>query len=469
MVFCTSLAGPTLAVRKYPSMRDEPLPPTSPETRQRCPQLWFDPILATAVRDTHVVRSLYETELLSYRQDAKRIVAELKDLRTGERITAIARYLIACDGAGSGVRKAAGIEMLGDAVLSYSSGIYLTSPGFLGRHDKGPAERYLFVGPEGVWGNLTVIDGDRYWRLTVIGSQTKAEGADFDAAAWVRRCFGRDDIPFQIDSVLPWRRGRLVAGRYSQEHVFLAGDAAHVMSPTGAFGMNTGIGDAADLGWKLEGALRGWAGEGLLDSYDAERRPVGWRNVNAAADNFARLMSGLDYSGVMDEAPRGDAARREIGRQLDEATRPEWEVLGVNLGYRYEGSPVCIPDGTPPTPDEPTEYIPTSRPGHRAPHAWLADGRSTLDLFGRGFVLLRFGNADPAPLVDAARRRDVPLTTTHIHDPAIAALYERAYVLVRPDGHVAWRGNELPRTPLAILDRVRGAQGYAEEQATHEI
>jgi hypothetical protein len=282
---------------------------------------------------------------------------------------------------------------------------------------------------------------------------------------WVRRCFGRDDIPFEIDSVLPWRRGRLVAERYSRGRAFIAGDAAHVMSPTGAFGMNTGIGDAADLGWKLEAVLRGWAPAGLLDSYDAERRPVGLRNVNAAADNFARLMSSLDYSGVMEQGARGDAIRKEVGRQLDEATRQEWEVLGVILGYRYEGSPICVADGTPATPDHPMEYIPTSRPGHRAPHGWLADGRSTLDLFGRGFVLLHFGDSDPAPLMDAARRRDVPLTVTHIQDPAIAARYERAYVLVRPDGHVAWRGNKLPEAPLAILDRVRGT----EAEAIHEI
>jgi hypothetical protein len=128
------------------------------------------------------------------------------------------------------------------------------------------------------------------------------------------------------------------------------------------------------------------------------------------------------------------------------------------MGYCYEGSPICVPDGTPAPPDSPSEYVQTTRPGHRAPHAWLGQDKSMIDLFGRGFVLLRFGGCEGAgALQDAVRRRGVPLQTVSIDDPQIAALYEKKYVLVRPDGHVAWRADVLPDDPLGIIDQVRGA------------
>jgi hypothetical protein len=258
---------------------------------------------------------------------------------------------------------------------------------------------------------------------------------------------------------VPWRRSRLVASRYAQGRVFLAGDSAHTMSPTGGFGMNTGMGDAVDLGWKLEGALRGWAGPGLLASYDVERRPVGARNAAAAADNFRHQMSARDCSRILDDSPEGEAVRERVGEDIRAATRTEWECHGVVLGYRYEGSPIIVPDGSAPTVDDPANYEQTARPGHRAPHAWLSDGRSTLDLFGREFMLLRFGidPPDPEPLLAAARRRGVPAAVADISEPSIARLYQRRLVLVRPDGHSCWRADAAPSNPEAVIDTVRGA------------
>jgi aromatic ring hydroxylase-like protein len=154
----------------------------------------------------------------------------------------------------------------------------------------------------------------------------------------------------------------------------------------------------------------------------------------------------------------GDAARRIFGAKFTETMRREWFTLGIQLGYRYDGSPIVVPDGSPAPPDETATYIPTARPGHRAPHVFLAPGKSTIDFFGRGFVLLRFGDAssaDPAPIIAAAAARGVPLTVHHLDDAA--ALYERRLVLVRPDGHVAWRGDEAPADSEAMIDTVRGA------------
>ncbi len=456
-VFCTSLTGHLLKNLPYPSMGEEPIPPESPERRQRCPQLWFDPVLAKAARECDRVAMRYHCELESLEQDGSGVRGIARDVQTGERVEIAAQYAIACDGAGSGIRGALGIAFEGE-VLSYSTGIYFRTPGLVHRHDKGPAERYMLIGPEGMWGNLTVVDGDAYWRLTVTGPRTQVEAGDFDAEAALRRCLGSDDIPFEIDAVMPWRRSRLVAQRFSEGRIFLAGDAAHVTAPNGGYGMNTGIADAVDIGWKIEAALAGWAGPGLLESYSAERRPVAWRAVNAAAANFANVTPDLDYSGVLDDTPAGESKRRELGEAFDRGTRGEWETLGVVLGYRYDTSPVVVPDGSAPTPDDPRIYVPTSRPGHRAPHAWLPDGRSTLDLFGKGYVLLRFGRdaPDPLPFVEAAKRSKLPLTVVDISDPVAARLYERKLVLVRPDGHSAWRGDAVPSNTAAVIDTVRG-------------
>jgi hypothetical protein len=233
------------------------------------------------------------------------------------------------------------------------------------------------------------------------------------------------------------------------------------MSPTGGFGMNTGIGDAVDLSWKLTATLQGWGGDALLASYSTERQPVGARNVTEAAGNLRRMLSVDPHPDLLDDTPQGAATRAKVGHEFSETMRREWFTLGVHLGYRYEASPICLSDGTAAPADNPRVYVPTARPGHRAPHAFLADGRSTLDLFGRGFVLLGFGAdaVEAAPLLEAAKKRGVPISFVAIAEAAIAALYERRFVLVRPDGHVAWRDDREPADPLAVIDVVRGAVG----------
>ena len=191
------------------------------------------------------------------------------------------------------------------------------------------------------------------------------------------------DFDYEILSVMRWVRRELVADRYGTDRVFIAGDAAHLMSPTGGFGMNTGIGDAVDLGWKLEAVVKGWGGADLLRSYEAERRPVGLRNVAEASRNLRRMLSTrerLPGPEIFAPGAANDAARKEYGDWFAAIMRHEWFANGVMLGYRYDSSPIVWPDGTPAPPDVSHPYIQTARPGARAPHVWLADGRSTLDL-----------------------------------------------------------------------------------------
>jgi hypothetical protein len=223
--------------------------------------------------------------------------------------------------------------------------------------------------------------------------------------------------------------------------------------------MNSGIGDAVDLGWKLAATIDGWGGPRLLESYDAERRPVGERNVKMATRFYHNLEEFGEVDGSIDDDSReGETLRRRVGERLVRDIGPEFRTIGLQIGYRYEDSPICIPDGTSAPPDAAETYTPSARPGARAPHAWLPGGRSILDLFGRGFVLLRFGNAPPCTeLQAAAASRGVPLTIEPVTDPDTAQLYERRLVLVRPDGHVAWRSDSAPSDPERLIERLRGA------------
>lgn len=462
-VFCTSLNGQHIATIEYPSISQERATDLSPETKQRCPQLWFDPILARAAANSPRVTLRYNTCLEEFAEDELGVTAVVSDTGSGDRHGIRVRYLAACDGSGSTVRRALGIPLEGDPVLSYSVGIYFTARDLIKHHKMGPGSRYWMVGEEGTWGNLTVVDAKDVWRLTVTGSKERVEADSFDAHAWLRRCLGRDDIPYHIDTVLPWRRSRLVAASFGRGRVYLAGDACHVNAPNGGYGMNTGLGDAVDLGWKLQGVLEGWAPPELLDTYEIERRPIAQRNVDAAAVNFTLTRPNLSYHQVEAYSPAGEATRARLADHMVRNTTQEWETLGVHLGYRYEGSPIIVTDGTAAPEDHLSRYVPTARPGHRAPHVALPDGTSILDLYGHSFVLLRFDgkgspDADPsvAAVVAAARKQGVPLAVHAIADESARVLYERRFVLVRPDGHVAWRGDRLPEAAATLIGTVTG-------------
>jgi hypothetical protein len=240
-------------------------------------------------------------------------------------------------------------------------------------------------------------------------------------------------------------------------------------------GMNTGMQDAVDLGWKLDAVLKGWAGPGLLSTYERERKPVAARNIKASTDNLERMLAPRTTRKpppeVFQPGPAGDAARKAYGDWYTELMSHEWFMNGYHLGYRYDDSPIVVPDGTPAPPLEGKTYTQIARPGARAPHVWLANGRSTLDLYGRGFVLLRLGADAPAgaALRRGARERRVPLEVVAIEAPDVLQAYERRLVLVRPDGHVAWRADAEPVDAGAIIDRLRGALPSVGAQAVSFI
>jgi 2-polyprenyl-6-methoxyphenol hydroxylase-like FAD-dependent oxidoreductase len=466
-VYVTSLAGYELGRERFPSMGEEKSPPVSPQKRERCPQNMFDPILRAFAASHPSVELRYRTRLLALTQDADHVTAEVEDLAHGRRYAIRARNLAGCDGARSLVRETLGIGMSGNPALTYTTNVIFRCPHLVSLHDKGEAYRFIILGPEGTWSTIVAINGRDQWRFSIIRGPQDRELTREEIHAAIRRAVGIE-FDYEILTVLPWVRRELVADHYRNGRCFILGDAAHAMSPTGGFGMNTGIGDAVDLSWKLTAVIEGWGGPVLLDSFEIERRPVGIRNVAEASRNLKRMLSPAPEPSLLDHTPDGGRARERLGREFSELMRREWFTLGMHLGYRYENSPICWPDGTGAPPDEPGTYVPTARPGHRAPHAWLADGRSTLDLFGSVFTLLGLGvdAAAAAPILAAAGERGVPMQFVPLDEPHVLGLYERALVLVRPDGHVAWRADRAPADPLALIDRIRGAAAGAHDGAS---
>jgi 2-polyprenyl-6-methoxyphenol hydroxylase-like FAD-dependent oxidoreductase len=475
-VYVTGLNGYELGRERFPGRAQEKCPPQSPQKRERVPQDMFDPILQRFVRSFAHVTLAYRTELVSFEETADGVRAQLLDVASGATRELVADYLVGTDGGASLVREAARITMSGNPALTYTTNVMFRCADFPFLHDKGRAYRFIFIGPEGTWLTIVAINGGDRFRMSIVGSADKVTHSESDIHAALRRAMGRD-FDYEILSVMRWVRRELVADSYGTGRVFIAGDAAHLMSPTGGFGMNTGIQDSVDLGWKLAAAVQGWAGSDLLRSYGIERRPVAIRNVTEASSNLGRMLSTRQRRPppeIFQGGETGDAARADYGRWFTETMRHEWFTIGIHLGYRYDDSPIIVPDGTPAPPLSISTYAQTARPGARAPHAWLPDGRSTLDLFGRGFVLFRLGGDAPRGegISSAAAEAGVPLEVIALDLAEVNELYARRLVLIRPDGHVAWRADEEPADARALIDVVRGARdcGSLQQDArpTHD-
>ena len=461
-VYVTSLRGYELAREHFPTRAKEACPAQSPQKRERCPQHIFNPLLQRWAGTYPGVSIRNKVELTGLEESEHEVRAQVRNLQTGQSETIVARYVVGCDGAASTVRRHLGIGMSGKPLLNYTTHVLFRSREFAKLHNKGDAYRFIFVGPEGTWLTITSVNGDDLWRMQMIGTQEKKTATGDEIHAALFRAAGCE-FACQIVDVMPWARRELVADSYGTNRVFLAGDAAHLTSPTGAFGMNTGVQDAVDLGWKLDAVLNGWGGAGLLPSYENERRPVALRNVTEATVNLERMLSTRERKpppDLLEAGAQAETSRRAYGEWYAQKMRPEWHTLGINLGYRYDDSPIIWPDGTQPPPDEVSTYVQTARPGARAPHVWLDAERSTLDLWGRGLVLLRLGAKPPAcdTLLDAAAHRGVPLHVETLKGQHLIDAYQARLALVRPDGHIAWRGDSLSPDPGALLDRVRGAQ-----------
>ncbi|WP_421997540.1 FAD-dependent monooxygenase [Reyranella sp.] len=386
------------------------------EPAMRVSQVKIEPVLQAAIVGDPRVDARWGVALEDFTQDADGVTATLRTVETGETgETEQVRcdFLAGCDGGSSIVRDRLGIGLEGRAAVAHRYMIHFRSDARDLLQAFGIAWHY-----QTARGTLIAQDDRDTWTL-----QTRPPpGTDVDRLdphavldAWAGRPFEREVL---VDN--PWFTHLLLAERYAGGRVFLAGDAAHQYIPTGGYGMNTGIADAVDLGWKLAATLRGFAGPGLLRSYEADRRPVGLRNRQASERHTdVRIRIGELYERIADP--------QALGREIAALGNAENESWGIELGYRYDG-----------VEGDPVRYEPTTAPGARLPSTFLRDGSALYDRLGPWFTLLVFGGADPSPLIDAA---PAPLDTVIVDDPAVAPFYEARLVLVRPDTHVAWRGN----------------------------
>lgn len=432
----------------------------SPYFKTSIGQSHLEPVLRTFAQEQKSVSLRFQTELEAFEQDQHGVTVSLREVATGKRYQVRTTYLVACDGARSGIRERLDIRMEGRAALGNFLGVCFRSRAFAERQKLGLATLYWALNGESP-GVFIAIDGRE--EFTFHRSIRPGEDASaIDPRKAIEAAFGAP-LPLDLISVQPWTAHQLVATSFRHGRVFLAGDAAHLFVPTGGFGMNTGIGDAIDLSWKLTAAIKGWGGHALLDSYEAERKPIAARNTREAADNHDKMQPAVMRGQQFDDDSQDGQASRALAAIEMAKGRKHFATSGIHLGYRYENSPVCVHDGSPAPADEADRYQPTTRPGSRAPHAWLSPTHSVLDLYGKSFVLLRLGaiDLDVSALIDAAASINLPMTVVDIANPEIEKLYERPLVLVRPDGHVAWRGETLPPEPRKLIDSIRGASDGA--------
>jgi 2-polyprenyl-6-methoxyphenol hydroxylase-like FAD-dependent oxidoreductase len=457
-VFVTRMDGYEIARFDHPANgAPESRSPHSPEGRLWISKPYFDPVLHAHAKSLPQVEIRYQTSFESFEQDADVVLAEVLDRKTGRKETIRADYLVGCDGGRSTIRRALDIKYQGVFSQGMNVAVLFRSP-LLQHIEFGPAVQYQIINSQ-INGAIAAVDGKELWRLNV--RNIKQEDLEsFDAPEKLRYALG-ESIPFELLAVRPWTGHCVVAETYQNRRVFLAGDAAHLNWPAGGFGMNTGIGDAVDIGWKLAAVFQGWGGPRLLDSYTAERKPIAMINVNEAAEMRASFDSQTTFSPNMSDDSEEGKQLREKARAAILRTRAkefQHDSAGIELGYRYENSPICVSDGTQPQALDHGVYVPSTWPGARAPHVWLRDGRSILDVFGKGFTLLNLGGSEnTTTLTEAASRFHLPLVTLKIDEPKLRDIYACNLVLVRPDGHVAWRDDSVPDNPAAIVNQVRGA------------
>jgi 2-polyprenyl-6-methoxyphenol hydroxylase-like FAD-dependent oxidoreductase len=410
------------------------------EPYQLISQYTLEPLLRSIVETLPSVNVRFGCELIAFNQDANSVTAVLQAQDAAEE-TIRASYFVGCDGGSSTVRKQLGIQLQGEGnirklrqALFRCDDLYERIPMGKGRH------YHIAEGP--LFPFLILQDSTRHWTLHAAAS------SDGEMADIFKKSLAMP-IAFEMLSVNEWTQHLLCAEKYGEGRVFLAGDAAHLVIPTGGLGMNTGVGDAVDLSWKLAATMAGWGGQQLLASYEAERRPIGLRNVKASRAAMTGRMGwrAAHSPNVRDNTPEGAATRARMAALFDLEQRKVTEISGIEAGYRYVNSPIVWPqEGEGPDPDNPS-YIPTTWPGARLPHVWLSDGVALHDRLGPGYSLLRLGGtqANTSSLERAFGEIGAPLEVLEIAAERAREIYQYDMLLVRPDLHVVWRGNQAPQ------------------------
>jgi 2-polyprenyl-6-methoxyphenol hydroxylase-like FAD-dependent oxidoreductase len=451
------LMRPPLFKMAYPSVaqarvrRDATLDGSMPlEPYQIISQYTLEPLLKSVAERISNVAVKFGHEFISYTENTGGITAQVKKTN-GETIAIPARYLVGCDGGASTVRRQLGFNMEGEPHRLEMRQALFHCPELYDKVSAPRARHYHRI--DGHWTLMIVQDSRQHFTLHAVVDK------DEDMAQLFETIVGTP-VKYEMLHCAKWVQRLLLAEHYQKGRVFIAGDAAHLVIPTGGLGMNTGVGDAIDISWKLAATLRGWAGPKLLASYEAERRPIGAINIKASGGGTAgRMRWRAAYRpNIEDDTAEGRAVLANLLAIAREEAPKTFRVIGAELGYRYSGSPVICDEPGGPAPNI-EEYVPTSWPGARLPHVWLKPGETSVhDRIGDGFTLLRLGrNKDDAARLRAAFDAiGAPFSTLDLDSDAVRQVYEVDYLLVRPDLHVAWRGDALPNDPDRVARIVTG-------------
>ena len=439
------------------------------ESAQWVPQYVLEEVLRAHAVTFSSVEIRFNTSFVQADQDGDAVTTTVESVETKERTEIRTRYMVGADGARSSVRMAIGATMSGQHGFAKNYNVQFRAPALADMHAQGPAIMYWMIN-EDMPSLLGPMDGDDLWYF--IATRIDEKLTDLDAKRMIRQATGLD-FEMELLGGDPWYAHNLIADKYSEGRIFLIGDACHLHPPFGGYGMNMGIGDGVDLGWKMGAVFSGWGGAELLASYEAERRPVHKWIMDEALANYSALGNQLAVSGLEEPGPMGDATRREVGEVISTAKLREFKTLGAVLGYRYDSSPVIVADGTSMAPQEAIVYQPSSRPGCLAPHLWLADGSSLYDHFGEGFTLIStVKDADTAEVFMRAKacamELAVPLKTLAPNDGRLRRRYQANFALIRPDQHVVWRGDDLPDDFVAALRKVTGHREAAVRSSEAE-
>lgn len=454
VVFCTALDGHEIIRFDEAFQLCDARYAPAPECGQQVAQ----PVVEEVLRDAVAAEDLVALHLgvgfvRTVPSGSDDVVAAVVADEQGRERVVRCRHLVGADGVASTVRKDLGLRLEGSSAAKSNLGLLFRAPGLAERVAIDPAVQYWVVGRPHA-GMIGQLDTDDLWWAIVHGYDAEAPAfTDVAEADLVRSLTGVADLDVEVLAVDPWTARMLLAPRYRVGRTFLVGDAAHANPPWGGHGFNTCIGDAANLAWKLAAVLHGWGGADLLDSYEAERRPVAQRTIDDATSNGRLLADDLLDPALDEDGARGDAARRTAEAALA-VKASEFHSLGLVLGYDYADSPLVTAAGGPAPAPHPIRYEPSAAPGCLLPHAWLASEASLYDLLGPDLTLLVDVDAlaadDVRQLTEVAGQATAPCEVRPIAEPAVSALWQAPLVLVRADQHVAWRGHDVTQLQGAL-------------------
>jgi len=462
VVYATRFNGYELGRVRIPAARDrfddagyaDGSWPT-PEPPHRINQIYLEPQMWAHAESFERLSIRWNADVQSLSEHPDHVELTVVDRATGAASVLRARYVLGCDGTRSTVRRELGVRLVGDDGIMMSVMATITAPELAATQRLDRAWMYWILNAE-MSGNVISLDGKERWIVNVfVPKDTDVEAIDFADAA--RRLLATD-VPFTIEDQNAWTGRRLLAERFGSQRVFIAGDAAHSWLPMAGYAMNAGIADAANLAWKVAAVLDGWGGEELLASYESERRPV-LEQVSTLAMNVRKGNAVPVPLEIEEPNAAGAAARERFGRYMLETDSAQFACIGLNFGYYYDGSPIIAYDGVAAPAYSLGHYTPSTVPGCRMPHAFVNGTTSLYDLLGPAYTLVRFDRTiDVAPLQRSAERTGVPLTVLDLDPANVDTHYDVALVLVRPDHHVAWRGQTVAGAAEALLDRLRGAR-----------